>query len=124
MLEYPTKIDEDEQEDPPREQTEEKQRYTCQNCRKIYSAIRGKLNHLDANQECRKVPQKETFVNECQECGRIFHNPYGLRERQKYICIQQESEETKEADEEPTNKESTRQQKMETQYMPLQDKEK
>ena len=89
-----------------------------------YSAIRGKLNHLDTNQECREVSQKEIFVNKCRECGRISHNPYGLREHQKYICIQKESEEMKEADEEPTNKESTRQQKMETQYMPLQDKEK
>ena len=49
MLEYPTKNDEEEQENPPREQTEEKRHYTCQNCKKEYSTIRGKLNHLEAN---------------------------------------------------------------------------
>ena len=31
MLEYPTRNDEEEQENPPREQTEEKRCYTCQN---------------------------------------------------------------------------------------------
>ena len=113
MLEYPTKAD--EKENLTREQTDEKSYYTCQNCKKAFGAIRGKLNHLGHNPKCGKVPQKEEFVTKCQDCSRTFSNPSGLKKHRKYICTQQEAEEMHV---EPTYKEQTRQT---TQYLPLMD---
>ena len=74
-----------------------------------YSTVRGKLNHLEAKEECRKIPQKEISENKCRECGRLFYSPYLLREHQRYICIQQETEEVEEAEEELEKAELARQ---------------
>ena len=49
MLEYPTQTDEMEKESLTQENAGEKRYYACQNCGKPYSAIRGKLNHLENN---------------------------------------------------------------------------
>ena len=117
MLGYPTKTDEMEKENLTQEKAGWKRYYTCQNCKKSYSAIRGTLNHLEHNPKCKNVPQKETFISKCQDCGGTFHNPYGLKEHRKYICARQE---TDEIEEEPTNGELTRQK---PQYIPLLDAE-
>ena len=63
----------------------------------------------------RKVTQKEEFVNECQDFGRTFRIPRGLKEHYKYICIQQETEEKQT---EPTPKKQTQRA---TQYLPIMD---
>ena len=64
--------------------------------REKYNTIGGKLNHLRYNEKCREAPQRENFENKCQECGRQFTSPYRLKEHQKYICIQQETDEEEE----------------------------
>ena len=68
-----------------------------------YDAIGGKLNHLRYNIERREVPQREKFENKCQECGRQFKSPSCLKEHQKYMCTQQETEEENEEEEGETN---------------------
>ena len=95
MLEYPTKADE---EDQPKQTHEEKRIYTCLFCRRTFSTIRGKLNHLKHNPKCREVPQQETFISECEECNRTFSSPGQLGERQKFIFTQHMGEETEKAD--------------------------
>ena len=70
MLEYPTRAD--DEENPTREQEKEKRYYTCQNCRRAFGTIRGKLNHREHNPKCKEGPQKEEFVSKCQECSRTF----------------------------------------------------
>ena len=64
-----------------------------------YNTIGGKLNHLRYNEKRREVPQRENFENKCQERGRQFTSPYRLKEHQKYICTQQETDEEDEEEE-------------------------
>ena len=96
MLEYPTKEEQLELENNQDEQIGEKRIFTCLHCEEKYNTIGGKLNHLRYNEKCREAPQRENFENKCQECGRQFASPCRLKEHQKYICIQQETDEEEE----------------------------
>ena len=117
MLEYPTKEEQLEGKNNQGEQTGEKRIFTCLNCKRTYDTIGGKLNHLRYNEKCRKAPQRETFENKCQECGRQFTSPCRLKEHHKYICTQQETdgEEEEERENEKDN--------YENQNMPICDEE-
>ena len=78
MLEYPTKIEDEEDQ---QEQTlgGGERMYTCLSCKRPFSSIRGKLNHLKSNPKCREVAQQETFINECKECNRTSRSPSQLK---------------------------------------------
>ena len=115
MLEYPTKEEQPELENNQDEQIREKRIYTCLNCEKKYDTIGGKLNHLRYNIKCREVPQREKFENKCQECGRQFKSPSCLKEHQKYMCTQQETDEEDEEEERETNEKDN----YENQIMPI-----
>ena len=58
-LGYPTQTDEMEKESLSQENAGEKRYYTCKNCRKPYSAIRGKLNHLENNPKCKMYHRRK-----------------------------------------------------------------
>ena len=101
------------------EQTGKQRISTCLNCEKTYDTIGGKLNHLRYNEKCRKAPQRETFENKCQECGRQFTSPCRLKEHHKYICTQQETDE--EEEERETNEKDNHENQ--NQNMPICDEE-
>ena len=86
MLEYPTRIDKQEEA----EETEQRRQYTCINCKMPFKTPMGKPNHLRNKPECRQVPQKGTFPNQCPDCNRTFKGENMLREHKKYICTRPE----------------------------------
>ena len=108
MLEYPTKEEQQDQENNQEEQTGAKRIFTCLRCEEMFNTVGGKLNHLKNNEKCREVPQRENFGNKCRECERLFTSPCRLKEHQKYICTQQETEEEEKETNETNNLENAK----------------
>ena len=84
-MEYPTNAR--AQEEETREQ-ENRRRYTCLKCKNPVKTPIGRTNHLRNSPECRQVPQKGKFENQCTGYNRTFGKRHILRGHMRYICMQ------------------------------------